>query len=87
MIINRRGFMGVLAGLIAAPAIVRCETLMPVSGIILPKQTLQTVFANSKLIKFRQEIYREYIRENLFSPYMGPGMDSIIRVIERNAAA
>ena len=37
--------------------------------------------ANNKLVKFRTEIYREYVRENLFSPYMGPGMGSIIRVI------
>ena len=36
---------------------------------------------NNKLIVFRKEIYREYVRENLFSPYMGEGVGSIIRVI------
>jgi hypothetical protein len=36
---------------------------------------------NNKLIKFREEIYREYVRQNLFSPYMGQGVGSIIRVI------
>jgi len=40
-----------------------------------------TIQANNKLIFFRKEIYREYVRENLFSPYMGPAMNAIIRVI------
>lgn len=29
--------------------------------------------ANNKLIVFRKEVLREYVRENLFSPYMGRG--------------
>jgi hypothetical protein len=36
---------------------------------------------NNKLIKFRKEIFREYVRENLFSPYMGTDINTIIRVI------
>jgi hypothetical protein len=36
---------------------------------------------NNKLIVFRKQIYREYVRENLFSPYMGEGIGSIIRII------
>ncbi len=42
---------------------------------------LTSVAANNKLIVFRKEVYREYVRENLFSPYMGTAMSSIIRVI------
>jgi hypothetical protein len=42
---------------------------------------LTTTAANNKLIKFRKEVYREYVRENLFSPYMGTSINSIIRVI------
>jgi hypothetical protein len=42
---------------------------------------LTTVQSNNKLIKFRKEITREYVRENLFSPYMGTGMNSIIRIM------
>jgi hypothetical protein len=42
---------------------------------------LTTTAANNKLIVFRKEIYREYVRENLFSPYMGTSINSIIRVI------
>ena len=42
---------------------------------------LTTTAANNKLIKFRMEVYREYVRENLFSPYMGTSMNAIIRVI------
>jgi uncharacterized protein DUF4043 len=40
-----------------------------------------TVQTNNKLIKFRKEIYREFVRENMFSPYMGTGLTSIIRVL------
>jgi hypothetical protein len=36
---------------------------------------------NNKLIKFREEVTREYVRENLFSPYMGTAINSIFRVI------
>lgn len=42
---------------------------------------LTTTAANNKLIKYRTEIYREYVRENLFSPYMGTSLNSIFRVI------
>ncbi len=40
----------------------------------------QTV-TNNKLIVFRKKTYREYVRENLFSPYMGPSDNSIIHII------
>lgn len=39
-----------------------------------------TVDSNNKLIRFTQEINREFVRENMFSPYMGEGMTSIIRL-------
>lgn len=42
---------------------------------------VSTVQTNNKLVKFRKEITREYIRENLFSPYVGTSITSIIRVI------
>lgn len=37
--------------------------------------------ANNKLIVFRKQVFREYVRENLFSPYMGTDSTAIIRVI------
>ncbi len=40
-----------------------------------------TVASNNKLIVFRKEVYREYIRQNLFSPYIGAELTAIIRVI------
>ena len=40
-----------------------------------------TVAPNNKLIVFRKEVYREYIRQNLFAPYIGTEMTAIIRVI------
>jgi hypothetical protein len=40
-----------------------------------------TTQTNNKLIVFRKEIFKEYVRENLFSPYMGTDVNSIIRVI------
>lgn len=41
----------------------------------------QTVIdTNNKLIKFTQQINREYVRENMFSPYMGEDLTAIIRL-------
>jgi hypothetical protein len=40
-----------------------------------------TVSSNNKLIVFRKEVTREYIRQNLFAPYIGTEMTAIIRVI------
>jgi hypothetical protein len=40
-----------------------------------------TVQGNNKLIVFRKEVTREYIRQNLFSPYIGTELTAIIRVI------
>lgn len=42
---------------------------------------LSTVQTNNKLIRFRKEITREFVRENMFAPYMGTGLNSIIRVL------
>lgn len=36
---------------------------------------------NNKLIVFRKQIFNEYVRANLFSPYMGTDVNSIIRVV------
>lgn len=40
-----------------------------------------TVSTNNKLIVFRKELIREYIRENLFSPYIGSSPNAIFRQI------
>jgi len=40
---------------------------------------LTTIQSNNKLIQFSKEINREFVRENLFSPYMSDGLDAIIR--------
>lgn len=42
---------------------------------------LTSVQTNNKLIVFRKEVAREYIRENLYGPYVGMEMTAIIRVI------
>lgn len=39
-----------------------------------------TIQTNNKLVKYTQEINREYVRGNLFSPYMGTALNSIIRI-------
>src|SRR5262245_15113024 len=41
---------------------------------------LTTIETNNKLIRFTQQINREYCRENMFSPYMGEDVTAIIRV-------
>jgi hypothetical protein len=38
-----------------------------------------TIQTNNKLIKFTQDINREWVRQNMFSPYMGEEVTSIIR--------
>src|SRR6266576_2371729 len=40
---------------------------------------LTTVSTNNKLIKFTKGVNREWVRENLFAPYMGESITSIIR--------
>lgn len=40
---------------------------------------LTTVQSNNKLVQFAKDINREFVRENLFSPYMSDGLDAIIR--------
>lgn len=42
--------------------------------------TVTTIQTNNKLVKYTQEINREYVRGNLFSPYMGTALNSIIRI-------
>ena len=41
---------------------------------------VSTVQTNNKLVKFTKGINREFVRENLFSPYMGGDITSIIRL-------
>jgi hypothetical protein len=36
--------------------------------------------ANNKLVRYTTELNTEYVRENLFSPYMGTSLNAIIRV-------
>src|SRR4249919_601742 len=40
---------------------------------------ISDIQTNNKLIKFTQQINREWVRENMFSPYMGEDITSIIR--------
>ena len=40
---------------------------------------VSTVQTNNKLVKYTQQINREWVRENMFSPYMGEDINSIIR--------
>lgn len=43
---------------------------------------ITTVQTNNKMIQFRKELIKEYVRENLFSPYIGTSPNSIIRVVQ-----
>jgi len=35
---------------------------------------------NNKLVRYTEEINREYVRGNMFSPYMGEGLNAVIRI-------
>jgi hypothetical protein len=39
-----------------------------------------TIETNNKLVKYSKEINREYVRENMFSPYMSTDFNAIIRI-------
>ena len=39
-----------------------------------------TIEPNNKLIQFTKQINREFVRQNMFSPYMGEGLSAIIRI-------
>jgi N4-gp56 family major capsid protein len=41
---------------------------------------LTTVQDNNKLVRYTKEINREYVRGNMFSPYMGQDLTAIIRI-------
>ena len=45
---------------------------------------LSSIQSNNKLVQYRKEIVREFCRENMFSPYMGMDMTSIIRTLQDN---
>lgn len=69
---NRRGFLTAIGSLIAAPAVVRVTSIMPVRRPPLARTPL---FAgeigryNGVLMRYRNEIMREYLRQNLFATY------------------
>lgn len=39
-----------------------------------------TVQSNNKLVRYTKQINREFVRESMFSPYMGKDVNSIIRI-------
>ena len=42
---------------------------------------LSTIESNNKLVQYRKEIIREFVNENMFSPYMGSSANAIIRTL------
>ncbi len=42
---------------------------------------LTTIQTNNKLIVFKRDILREFVRQNMFSPYMGNATTNVIRVL------
>lgn len=43
--------------------------------------SLSTIQSNNKLVQYRKELIKEFVRENMFSPYMGDAPTSIIRTL------
>jgi hypothetical protein len=83
--IERRIFITGLISLVAAPAIVRAGSLMPVrvmgynpplSGKAIALMMQESpLFQEGDLI-YRGVIIREYLRSNLFQPYIGESLNS-----------
>lgn len=40
------------------------------------------VETNNRLVRYTRDIYREFVRDNMFSPYMGTSINAIIRLKE-----
>jgi hypothetical protein len=81
---NRRGFLSGLISAIAAPAIVRPGILMPIKPSLVPGWSpifqhgdliYEGVIIRKQLQQFALEIQREYIRDNLFTPYSWKASD------------
>src|SRR5690606_4318678 len=45
---------------------------------------ITTPQTNNKLVQYRKELIKEFVRENMFSPYMGDAPTSIIRTLFDN---
>jgi hypothetical protein len=70
MNLARRTFLGFLGGLAAAPVMRAFVPTVPVPAPpIVPIELDAVMTANNKLIKFRHEVARAYIRRHLFNPY------------------
>lgn len=41
---------------------------------------ITTVESNNKLVRYTEEINREWVRQNMFSPYMSEGLTAVIRI-------
>jgi hypothetical protein len=81
MFLNRRGFLGGLTALVAAPNIVRATSLMPIKAIKPLTSPIELSLYGQQFIRFRAESFRDYIRENQFFPYIGD-QNALIRVIK-----
>lgn len=79
MTLARRSFITGLISLVAAPAIIRAGSLMPVKVMVEPIWTKAVIFQDDMFwvrndgafMVYRNSMIREYISENLFQPYSG----------------
>jgi hypothetical protein len=82
---NRRGFLTGLVSVIAAPAIVRAASIMPVRALVTDRFGHVPALLDAQcLINFRRSVTLEYIRHNLFTPYSA--LDLALAADERRAA-
>jgi hypothetical protein len=81
MLISRRSFFGGLASAIAAPAIVRATSIMPVRGLVLP------LYPEVTMGEYRGVIIREveHLRARRVPPYRAPdGTDYYLAIVPPN---
>lgn len=79
MTLARRSFITGLISLVAAPAIIRAGSLMPVKVMLAepiwtPYGTAPNFEAARRLMNYRNNIIRDYLHANLFQPYMGDSL-------------
>jgi hypothetical protein len=78
MTLARRSFITGLISLVAAPAIIRAGSLMSVKVMLVEAEPIWTPYGTApnfeaarRLMNYRNDIMREYLRDNLFQPYRG----------------
>lgn len=81
MILRRRGFLGALSGLVAAPALVRAENVMPVKAVP-PWLGMTDAAAADLAMEMILAVNDPYVMRGLLGRAYHPGYVPLVKLIE-----